>query len=1007
MSKRKSYEFAPAPAGAKRIWKSLEELERPEDAKLRAQAEFPTGVGTAEDGLAVSRRGFLTVATATTAAVGLSACIRRPAEEILPYAQAPEYLNPGVPMHFATVTARRGEALGLLVTSYEGRPTKIEGNPEHPASLGATDLLAQAAILDLYDPDRSNGPRQGDAPKTFADVDALLASIAQAHTVDGGAGLRLLVEPTNSPTFLRMRAALLARFPRATFHTWTPVNESNAREGARIAFGAPLVAHVDYQAARTIVALDCDFLQTEAGAVRAARRFADGRRLSSPSDEMSRLYVVEPTMTTTGANADHRLALPASRVDAYLRALAKELATAHRLPLGELVGTFEGADVSGIPPKWISVVAKELVERRGRSVVVVGARQPAHVHALAHAVNGALGSLGTVVSLTPVPDESEGDQLASIKALAEALPQTKTLLVLGGNPVLDAPADLGLAEKIRAVETSIHLGLFRDETAAACKWHVPRAHELETWGDQRASDGTVAIQQPLIAPLFGGRSDIEVLGQLAGERNWRGYHLVRATTRGALPASAQFEADWRRVLHRGVIPGTAEAPRSILPALAAIAQALGRSPAPGALGDRFEVAFAPDPKLLDGRHANNAWLLELPDPITRISWDNAALMAPKTAERLGVRNGDLIRISRGGATITAPAWKLPGTAEGSITLTLGWGRQGTGRYGKGIGFDAYPLRRSDALGFAADAEVAKAGGRVSLAQTQDHDSMEGRPIAIDATLEEYRRDPNFGVTRQPVPRILPLWREVEYRGHKWGMVIDLNACTGCGTCVIACQAENNIPTVGREMVAKGREMHWLRIDRYFVGDDPHQPDVAFQPLGCQQCEEAPCENVCPVEATAHSPEGLNDMAYNRCIGTRYCANNCPYKARRFNYLNWHTNHEASGEVPETKRMQFNPNVTVRMRGVMEKCTYCVQRIEQARIATKVAGRGLRDGDIATACQQACPSQAIVFGDLNDPESRVARANANSRHYKLLADIGTQPRTTYLGKVRNVNPEMSA
>ncbi len=536
------------------------------------------------------------------------------------------------------------------------------------------------------------------------------------------------------------------------------------------------------------------------------------------------------------------------------------------------------------------------------------------------------------------------------------------------------------------------------------KWHVPRGHELESWGDLRGLDGTISIQQPLISPMFGGRSDVEVLAQLAGERNWRGYYLVRQTLR-ALPnfGTVGFEAEWRRVLHRGFVPGTAESPRLLPVEGSRIGAALGAAPA---AADGFEAVFLADPKLLDGRHANNAWLLELPDPMTRITWDNVALLAPKSAEQLGVRDGDLIRVTREGATVELPAWRLPGQPEKSVGLLMGWGRKHTGRYGRDVGFDVFPLRRSDAL-HAAPVEIQKAGGKHPISQTQDHNSMEGRPIAIDATLEEYKANPTFAIQRSPMPRALPLWREVEYVGHKWGLVIDLSACTGCNTCVIACQSENNIPTVGKEMVARGREMHWLRIDRYFVGEDENQPEVSFQPLGCQQCEEAPCENVCPVEATAHSPEGLNDMAYNRCIGTRYCANNCPYKARRFNYLNWHTNHEASGEVPETKRLQFNPNVTVRMRGVMEKCTYCVQRIEMARIATKVAGRGLRDGDINPACAQACPAQAIVFGDLNDAASRVSRANQISRHYKLLAEVGAQPRTTFLGKVRNPNPEMSA
>jgi molybdopterin-containing oxidoreductase family iron-sulfur binding subunit len=1005
MSKRVKNVSPPAPVDTKKFWKSLEEKANPEVYAEAAAAEFPQGVGGADEATLVSRRGFLTVATATAAAVGLEACVRRPVEPILPYALAPEYLNPGVPLHYATSIDRRGEALGLLVTTYEGRPTKIEGNPEHPASLGATDLLAQALVLDLYDPDRSNAPQQGETVKTFADVDALMAQLVRAHTADAGAGLRVLSHPTISPSFLRLRSAVLQRFPQAKFHSWAPVDESNAREGARLAFGEPLVAHHDYQGAKIILSIDADFLQTERSAVRSARRFADGRRLTEPTEAMSRLYVVESTHSTTGANADHRLALSPSKIDAYVRALAKELATTHRLDLGALGASVQGASSAGLPTKWLSVVARELIGARGQGVIVAGSRVSPSLHALVHALNAALGNHGNTISFTGVADPDEAPLLESIRAFAEGLATAKTALILGGNPVFDAPADLGLAAKLARVETTVHFSGVRDETSRATKWHVPRAHELESWGDLRALDGTHTIQQPLIAPLFGGRTDLEALAQLAGEPNWRSYNVVRQTLR-AMPGldGPAFESDWRRILGRGFLAGTTQRPVVTSVDHARIAAALGRPTAP--VGDSFEAVFLPCPKLLDGRHANNAWLLELPDPLTRISWDNVALLSPKSAAELDLRNGDMLRVSRGGASIELPAWLLPGQPEKTVGLLMGWGRKHTGRYGANVGFDVYPLRRSDAL-HAAPVELRKTGARHSVAQTQDHNSMEGRPIAIDATLQEYKADPTFAISRSPTPRTLPLWRETQYRGHKWGLVIDLSACTGCNTCVVACQSENNIPTVGKEMVAGGREMHWIRIDRYFVGDDANEPEVAFQPLACQQCEEAPCENVCPVEATAHSPEGLNDMAYNRCIGTRYCANNCPYKARRFNYLNWHTNAEADQEVPATRQMQFNPNVTVRMRGVMEKCTYCVQRIETARIATKVAGRALRDGDIQTACAQACPSQAIIFGDLNDPSSRLSRANGISRHYKLLGEVGAQPRTTYLGKVRNPNPEMSS
>lgn len=1009
MSKRNPYPIAPEEKGATKYWKSIEGKENPAEVAARVDAEFPLGVGEVPG---VSRRSFLQVAGAGATLLGLEACIRRPDEKILPYSQAPEYLNPGSPMHFATVTNDRGEAVGLLVNSFEGRPTKIEGNPAHPSSLGATDVNTQASILDLYDPDRSNSPAKVENGQftnaTFADWDAELASLITKHAADAGAGLRILSEPTNSPSFVRLRAAVTAKFPQAKFYAWAPVNHTNVSEGMRLAFGAPMRPIYEYSRAKTILSLDADFLQTEPGSVVASRRFADSRRIAAPTDSMSRLYVVEATHSITGAAADHRLALPAAQIDGYLRALAKELSTNHGVDIGAAASSVANAEAPGVPRHWVAAVAKDLAEHRGASILVVGQNQPAHVHALAQLVNISLGNMGRTVAFAPAIDSDERSQLDDIRALAADLDANtvKTLFILGANPVHTAPADLGFGERLAKAEVRVHFSAFRDETSEKCTWQIPRAHELETWGDQKSTDGTLAVQQPLIAPLFGGRSDIELLAQLAGEANWRGYHVVRTTLRANGPSGFAFDTEWRRVLQSGIVsrgqlpsvPPTADAAR-IGAAVSAAATA------PAASKDSLEVVFLPCAKLYDGRHANNAWLLELPEPMTRISWDNAALLSQKTATELGLRSGDIVKLSKGQQSIEIPAWVLPGNAHYSIGLTLGWGREKTGRYGRNFGFDVYPLRTSENLGFASGVRLEKTGRRHEFAQTQDHHDMAGRPIALEASLTEYQADPFFSMKRSPTPRTLPLWREVEYTGHKWGMSIDLNTCTGCGACVIACQSENNIPTVGREMVARGREMHWLRLDRYFLGDDVNELEgTNFQPLACQQCEEAPCENVCPVNATAHSPEGLNDMAYNRCIGTRYCANNCPYKVRRFNYLNWQINHEPSGEVPETKKMQFNPNVTVRTRGVMEKCTYCVQRIEGARIATRIAGRALRSDDITPACAQTCAAQAIVFGDLNDPRSAVSQWTNNGRHYKLLGEVGTQPRTTYLARIRNINPE---
>ncbi|MDB5557033.1 MAG: Molybdopterin oxidoreductase, iron-sulfur binding subunit, partial [Rhizobium sp.] len=984
-------------------------------------AEFPREALDFSDG--VSRRGFMTLMGAAVALGTLEGC-RRPVDNILPYARMPEDVAVNVTSYYATVLDRRGESLGLLVESHEGRPTKVEGNPDHRASLGKTDLLTQASVLDLYDPDRARQPSTRGEDKRYADAEAALRGVLEAQAANGGGGLRVLAQPSSSPTFVRLRQAVLRRFPNARFHSWSAASNSNVREGARLAFGQVVLPVLALETARVIVSLDSDFLQTETGSVRNTRGFAQGRR---PGPEMSRLYVVEPSYTTTGANADHRLRLPAREVELYLHALAGRLVSQHNLDLGEIGNAVRNAQApQGVPAKWIEAVANDLAAHRGASVLVAGSRQPAAVHALTHAINQALGNAGQTVTYVAPADRDEAEHGADIAALAEAMGngQVQALVILGANPVYDAPGDLAFGDKLARVPNSFLLSSHRDETAARATWHIPRAHELEAWGDGQSLDGTVAIQQPLIQPLFGGRSELELLAFIADMPSTRGHDLVQETHRAAGVPAVIFNRAWRRALNRGVHVEAAAG--ATVPSIlgAAIAQRLGQRPAGSPIGqNNLEVNFLVDNKMLDGRHANNAWLLELPDPITKITWDNAAYVSPATAAALGINNGDMIRLSKGNKAVEVVAWTLPGQADWSIGLTLGWGRTRAGRVGTGKGFDVTPLRAANALWFTDGVAVAKTGATYPLSQTQDHFRMEGRPMAVEATLAEFNETPNFAARRSPTPRTLPLWREVDYStGYRWGMTIDLASCTGCNTCVVACQSENNIPVVGKEQVSRGREMHWLRIDRYFVSPKAHgrdadpeatsDPMVAHQPLMCVHCEEAPCENVCPVNATVHSPEGLNEMAYNRCIGTRYCANNCPYKVRRFNYLNWHNDgvyQPEDADVPETVRMQMNPNVTVRFRGVMEKCTYCVQRIQgrkiEARRSDNGHGRHIRDGELMSACQQACPADAIVFGDLNDQSSRIAQLHRNDRRYALLGEIGTKPRTLYLAKIRNPNPEM--
>jgi molybdopterin-containing oxidoreductase family iron-sulfur binding subunit len=1067
MSRRQPYEQKKPMDGAPIFWRSLEEKANAEAAELRAAAEFPNGelensvvtrgaqhkstsriANDPEDMTPIGRRGFMMLG-GMVAALAAEGCARRPVEKIMPYVKQPEYAIPGLSYHFATARAHRGDALGLIVESHEGRPTKIEGNPEHPGSLGATDALTQAWVWDLYDPDRSRGVRRRGAESSWAELDKWLKETAATYAKDTGGKLRLLVQPSQSPTFTRLRDLMRDKMPHARIHTYTPVNETNAREGARIAFGQAVGTMVDYANARVILSLDSDFLLTEPGSIRATRSFARGRHVRTPNDTMNRLYVVEPDMTVTGSNADHRLRLPASHIQQYLYALVRELTTKHHLDLGD-IGKAAAGDNAGIPEKWISAVAAELVRHRERCAIVIGSRQPRHLHALVHALNGALGNAGKTIQYYPIADAGEGDQIADIKALAKDMSDGKveTLVILGGNPVYDAPADLKFGDALTKVKEVFHLSSHVDETSQKATWHAPRTHELETWGDVKALDGTLSIQQPLIQPLHGARSDIEILATLLGEPETTPHALVQTTFKTGLTGMASIEKEWQKALQKGLVAGAVPRPWGAMSSRTAeVAAAMGQAKKPGVVSaTNLEVTFSPCPKLFDGRHGNNPWLLELPNHLTKVVWDNLAHVSEATAKALGVESGDILRLTREGAgSVDIPVWILPGQADNTIGLQLGWGRIHAGRFGNRHGFDVYPLRTSDNMGFADGVKVQKVTGdadaiaklkermgemgqsdhaspplagvapysqfeadsnRFKVVQTQEHHKMEGRPIAIDATYEEYRKTPTFPQFRSPDPKVLPLWERRDYsKGYRWGMAIDLNACTGCNACVIACQSENNIATVGKEQVMRGREMHWLRVDRYFVGKDEADPQVAMQPVMCVQCEEAPCENVCPVNATAHSPEGLNDMAYNRCVGTRYCANNCPYKVRRFNYLEYQ-GEPFYGDLPDTVKMQFNPNVTVRMRGVMEKCTYCVQRIQEAKMAARRDGRTVHEGDVVTACQQVCPANAIVFGDLNDPTSRVAELHRRDRAYRLLSEIGTHPRTTHLGKIRNPNPEMA-
>jgi molybdopterin-containing oxidoreductase family iron-sulfur binding subunit len=1003
-------------ARGKAYWRTLEELaDTPAFRELMRQ-EFPEQADVWPGSL--SRRQFLSLMGASLALAGLSGCSVKPAPPgtIVPYVRAPEEIVPGRPLFYATAMTLGGAAVGLLVESHLGRPTKIEGNPDHPASLGATDVFSQASVLTLYDPDRSQTVTQLGQPRTWDDALGALRAAMEKQRPRRGAGLRLLTETVVSPTLADQLERLLKAFPEAKWHQYEPLAADAAHRAAQLAFGESVNTYYDFRKADVVLCFDADFLHCGPASLRYTADFMARRRVrTSAADakqaEMNRLYVVETAVSNTGAKADHRLALRAQEIEAFARAVATKL------------GVPAGGDALG-HDRWVAAVTGDLERRRGRCVVLAGDRQPTAVHLLAHALNHRLGNVGQTVLYTAPLQARPVDQTESLRALTEDMDQgrVEVLLVLGGNPVFTAPADFHFSERMQKVPLRIHLGLYQDETARQCHWHLPEAHYLEAWGDTRAFDGTASIVQPLIEPLYRGRSAPELLAVLADRIQTPGYEIVKAYWRKhwqGQAGSGDFEDFWQTAVHDGIVAGTRFPTRSV--ALKAgweeSLKAGGGSPSTGG----YELVLQADPTIYDGRFANNGWLQELPKPITTLTWDNAALMSPATAQQLGVDLGsyshggehggyhpDVVELRFGEVAVRAPVWIMPGHAEGSITVHLGYGREFAGRVGgtpnHKVGFNAYAMRASERPWFAPGLQVRKTGDRYLLACTQAHHLMENREIIRAGTLAKYRENPRLageqpegGNGRKP----LALYEPHPSLVYKWGMAIDLTACTGCKACVVACQAENNIPVVGKEQVAAGREMHWLRIDRYTRGPAETPTEFYFQPVPCMHCEQAPCEYVCPTAATVHSADGLNDMVYQRCVGTRFCSNNCPYKVRRFNFFHY------ADYATQSVRMQYNPDVTVRSRGVMEKCSYCVQRIRHADIDSQKEGRRIADGEVLTACQAACPAGAIVFGDINDPASEVRRLKELPQHYGLLEDLNTHPRTTYLAALRNPNSELEA
>ena len=1124
------------------FWQSLEELAATEEFEELLHREFPQHASEWDEG--TDRRTFLKLMGASLALAGLAGCSYQPPETIVPYVRQPEGIVPGKPLFFATAMPWTGGAAPLLVRSNMGRPTKVEGNDLHPASQGAADVFSQASILGLYDPDRSETIINRGEVRTYTAFLGEISTALEAQKTKQGAGLRFLTETVTSPTLAAQLRDILRNFPGARWYQWEPAGGNNASLGVRQSVGDFATSIYNFAAADRVLALDSNLLECGPGSLRYARDFASRRR---PADgdprEISRLYVVETTPTNTGFFADNRLAVKPSEFEGIVRAVAAGVGAGG-------AGTSPG----GPAAEFVNAVVADLKAHAGASLVVAGDEQPPIIHALAHQMNAALEGVGKTVSFVEPLEENPTDQLNELRTLLGEIDAgaVEILVVVGGNPVHTTPADLKLDEaRMKKVPLTVHLGLYEDETSELSQWHIPETHFLEAWGDTRAFDGTVTIIQPLITPLYSGKSAHELLAAFTDQPDRKGYDILRqywltqgraslmsagasnaagtpsaasvgaastggtqggttngvaatggattgatagggqassaraagagtltagatqagAATSSSASATPEFEMAWRKALNDGFVSNTARKPKNVSVSanaatsgaasagtqagVAGVAPVTGVAPAPLANGGAgaFEIVFRTDPSIYDGRFANNGWLQELPKPLTKLTWDNVAIVSPATAERLSVgdtpdgavawdspkrvnritaKGGELrvelLRLTFKGRRVdNAPVFILPGQPDDVVTVHFGYGRKRSGRVGgnehdKSVrGFDAYALRTSDAMWSGAGLGVEKTGEDYPLASTQIHFQMEGRDIVRAGTFAEWTHDPELapeserkrppeaaGETRTP-PEGDTLYPPYDYsehedeglRGYKWGMAIDVSTCVGCNACVVACQAENNIAVVGKEQVARSREMHWIRVDAYFRGAVERPDGVYFMPVPCMHCENAPCEGVCPVHATVHSAEGINEMVYNRCVGTRYCSNNCPYKVRRFNFLLYQ-----DWETPSYKLMR-NPEVSVRSRGVMEKCTYCIQRIEYAKIEAEKQGRKVRDGEIVTACQQTCPTEAIVFGDLNDPTSRVAKLQAQKRNYGLLADLNTRPRTTYLASVRNPNEALPA
>jgi molybdopterin-containing oxidoreductase family iron-sulfur binding subunit len=987
----------------KRYWRSVDELANTPEFQAAVEKEFPGSPhGWGDE---VSRRGFLKFMGASAALAGLAGCTKQPDEPIYPYIKAPEDLILGKPMYFATAHPFVTGAVPLLVKTDQFRPIKIDGNPEHPYNQGGSDPFTQATLLDLYDPDRSQHVTYRGENREWAEFAVELRN--KVISTKDGTGIYFLSETITSPTLARQWSEVKKAYPKATLVQYDPAVEGMHLEGG-------ISMRYTLADADVIVSLDADFLSGASfpGFHKLVREYAERRK--DPT-KLNRLYAIESTPTTTGLKAEHRLGLRASEIPAFAAELAKAVGVN-----GVEVPAYAWTDEQ---KKFLAALAKDLKAHAGKSVVIPGLYQDASVTALAAAINSVLGNKSVTLGIDILTSSGDSTQIADLKSLVSDLNAGKVdwLVIMNANPIYNAPADLGFANAFEKAKVTAHLGSHLDETGQNAQWHIPSAHFLESWSDARAYDGTVSIVQPMIDPLYGGKTAHHFFQALLDEPGLSPYEAVRTTWRPIIEKLGDFEKNWRKALHQGWVEklNTLTSPENPF----AIQAGALKAPAP-APKESLEIIFRPDPNVYDGRWSNVGWLQELPKPVTNLSWDNAALVSGATLTKYGLEEDDIVELTVNGRKVNAPVIVVPGHPDNSVTVHLGYGRSFAGRVGSGAGFNAYLIRTSDAP-FYAVGSMKKVEGKWGLAVTKSHfqdhrpklfggqgngnnsleadEAISERGIIRYATLDEYKADPGFaneGPGREKTDKSNTLFPNWEYKDNAWGMSIDMNSCVGCNACIIGCYAENNIAVVGKQQVRIGRNLQWLRIDTYFEGDLA-APRAHFQPMACQHCENAPCEQVCPVGATVHTPEGLNAMVYNRCVGTRYCSNNCPYKVRRFNFLLY------SDFETESLKLMRNPDVTVRSRGVMEKCSYCLQRISAAKIEADKENRAIRDGEVVTACQQACPAQAISFGNINDKQSKVAKLQADERSYQVLADLNTRPRTKYVAAVLNLNSELQA